>query len=60
MTLIPGKFYWVKITNDPDYEDWERDWTPARYAGYNEWNYLGVDGESDWAPSFIGNEITID
>jgi len=50
-------FYWVLILNDPDAEDWEKEWMPARYMGDGNWFYIGADESTDWKPSFIGDKI---
>lgn len=57
--LIPGRFYWVLIVNDPDCEEWEMEKMPARYAGNGKFNYLGEDGESDWPVRWVGREIVL-
>lgn len=52
--LIEGRFYWVKITLDPDAEyDWENQWMPARYGGENKWFFLNLKGKSDWPVSVL-------
>lgn len=58
--LIVGAFYWVRIAFDPDFEpgnEWVNDTQPARYAGGGRWNYLGIDGESDWPVIWVGEQI---
>lgn len=52
-----GSFYWVKIANDPDVDEWESKPMPARYCGANKWQFIGVEGESDWPVIWIGEEI---
>ena len=49
----------MQITLDPDAENWENEVMPARYAGNNQWIYLGVEGVSDWPVRWIGDEITL-
>lgn len=56
-----GAFYWVQPALDPDTEsEWEVGIQPARYAGNDKWNSLGVEGESDWPMKYIGDEIAGD
>src|SRR5262245_50608973 len=58
-----GAFYWVLPVFDPDGDDeWGNKEQPARYGGTNDagqqlWNYIGVDGYSDWPVRWIGEEI---
>lgn len=46
--LEVGSFYWLRVLNDPDAEDWEMKPMPARYAGDGKWNFLGCEGETEW------------
>lgn len=58
--LTIGKFYWVRITLDPDVADgdeWQNDTMPARYAGNDLWYTMGHDGVDDWPVVWIGDEI---
>ena len=58
--LEVGAFYWVLIVLDVDYADgdeWVNQMQPARYAGDGHWNYLAVDGKSDWPVRLIGQKI---
>lgn len=57
--LKEGSFYWVRITLDPDAEDWENDYMPARYAGNERWQFIGVEDASDWPVVWIGEEIKL-
>lgn len=62
--LIVGRFYWVIPVLDPDTrEEWEDGLQPARYAGKNAdghclWNYIGIDGCTNWPVRWIGEEIS--
>lgn len=56
--LVPGQFYWVLITLDPDGDDWENEPMPARYMGGGLWRYLGVDGDSDWPVRRVDGVLT--
>jgi len=53
-----GKFYWVRIANDPDTDDaWVNEAQPALYFN-DKWILLGVDSdESDWPVIWVGSEI---
>ena len=61
--LIIGKFYWVQPALDPGTDaEWEAEIQPARFAGKNSesallWNYLAIEGDSDWPMRWIGGEI---
>lgn len=71
--LIPGRFYWVIPEVDPDAEDrdlcqpgqeWQDEIQPARFNGWNAagemlWNFVGVDGSSNWAVLWIGEAIEV-
>lgn len=46
--LEVGSFYWIRVLNDPDAEDWEEKPMPARYAGDRKWNFLNCEGDTYW------------
>jgi hypothetical protein len=61
-----GHYYWAIPANDPDStETWESEEQPARLAGLDEWGepnawqWLGVDGVSDWPAIWIGPEVQL-
>lgn len=56
--LVIGQFYWVLIVLDPDAKEaWENEPMPARYAGDDKWNYIGIEGVSDWPVRGIFSRI---
>ena len=58
--LEVGAFYWVLIVLDVDFDEgdeWANEAQPARYAGDGRWNYLAVEGSSDWPVRWIGPKL---
>lgn len=55
------------VGRDDDWDrcqEWQDEIQPARFNGWNAagemiWNFIGVDGSSDWSVLWIGEEIGV-